>query len=194
MQCVSTALLSFAGLATLSACVSGAGTISSAPDREFERVAVFHADDGGSPILLNLGEMTISRNGHTTRVEDCSNEEFYCLTGGEWFSFSYPKVCPPREILANRGWTAGGFPIRYRAPNPHRPVGSGLYFRPGSPESASFIYDPEFGLIGLEFANVPPDHPDWGNPGVEETRYSRGDLGNKNMSGLFKCAPQETRP
>jgi hypothetical protein len=55
--------------------------------------------------------------------------------------------------------------------------------------TAPYVYDDEFGLVSIVFSELPPDHKDWGEPGMREARYSRGDLGDKKMSSLFKCSP-----
>lgn len=146
---------------------------------------VFRDATGGRQIVLDRARMTIERDGRSVAVEDCSNDEYFCLRAEDWFVFAYPRRCPSLSEI-DQGLRLGGLIIENRAPSPHRPSGSGLYFSRSVPRG-QFVYDMDLGLVSLTLSSVQPHDPRWEGP---EEVYSRTSHDRSPPAPLFACSPQ----
>ncbi len=135
-------------------------------------------------IILDFARMQVERNGRSEPLEDCSNSELYCLASGDWLRFAFPITCPTFSER-RAGWDAEDFHISYEAPSRHRPTGSGRYYA-RSTGAAPFLYDMQFGWVGLTFSALPPENPAYDGP---EAVYSRGSVTNPDLAPLFPCTP-----
>jgi hypothetical protein len=120
---------------TLALC-AGCASLASANDG---RSTIFRSDTG-KELVINTTSLTIDGVSH--RLEDCSDAGNLCLSGPLGFHASFPRRCPAATWFPNEG------PMKWSSGFPHS---SGGRYVNRSPSGFLYDWDQKHGLVSLVY-------------------------------------------